>query len=239
MIRVAVIGAAGRMGSEVCRSLLQQSDIQLVGGVEASGHSSVGSCLGNGRIVSDLTLLLPTADVVVDFSLPCVVAEHVRSCAQAKVPYVVGVTGLSEGDSEALARCSSVIPIVHSVNFSVGVAVLNRLVSEATKSLRSGYDISILEIHHRHKRDSPSGTARMLEASIRRASQSEISVSVSSVRTGEVVGEHRVIFGGAGERVELVHKAESRATFVTGVIAAIRFVISQKPGLYSIDDLIG
>lgn len=240
MIKVAVVGACGRMGREVCRELVRQGDMEVIGGVEVCGHPSVGSPLGTGYIVSDLSALLPTADVVVDFSRAGAVAAHAQACAESKTPYVVGVTGLSEIDIQAIRFCALAVPVVHAVNFSVGIAILRRLVSEATRLLGPGYDIDILEIHHHHKLDTPSGTAKMLAASIQEASQGNRSVSVNSLRTGGVVGEHRVIFGGPGERVEFVHKAESRLAFVTGVIAAVRFVQhSRQPGLYSIDDLLG
>ncbi len=238
MIKVVVLGVGGRMGTEVSRSLLQQHDMELVGGVERRGHPLVGSSLGSGLVVDDMAILVPAADVVVDFSVAHMVSTHVRACVGSGKPYVTGVTGLSDADAQFLRDCSVTIPVVYSPNFSVGVAVLNRLACEAVRLLGSAYDISILEIHHRGKLDSPSGTARMLAASLQRTADSNKTISISAIRTGDAVGEHRVIFGGAGERIELTHKAESRAAFVTGVIASIRFAASRQRGFYSLDDVI-
>jgi len=253
MIRVVVCGAGGRMGMEVARVLAEQSDIELVGGVERVDHPAVGTALGKGTIVSDLAQVLDKADVVVDFTVPAVTCAHAELCAQAGKPFLSGVTGLTEDQTAILKACSHGIPLLHAPNFSVGVAVLRRLVEQAAKALTRGFDVEIVEVHHRRKKDAPSGTAKLLFETVRQAraessacysragqngQKPECQVGVSSVRTGDVVGEHTVIFGGPGERVELAHKAESRLAFASGVLAAVRFIKGRKPGLYSLDSIL-
>jgi 4-hydroxy-tetrahydrodipicolinate reductase len=253
MTGVVLAGACGRMGGEVARMLAACEDMTLVGGVEAFGHPLVGTPLGRGMVVAELVPLLARADVVVDFSVPDAAVEHAGSCAMAERPFVTGVTGLSADQHARLAAAARKIPVVNAPNFSVGVAVLSRLVAEAARSLGSEYDVEVVETHHRRKADAPSGTARLLVKTIQSArsvtgvrhgregsvgAKSSGEVGVSAIRTGEVVGEHLVIFGGPGERIELRHKAESRAAFAAGVIAAIRFVQGRKPGLYSMADVL-
>jgi 4-hydroxy-tetrahydrodipicolinate reductase len=253
MTRVVICGSCGRMGAEVVRLLSEQKDVEIVGGVEAFGHPLAGTPLGKGMVVFDLATFLDQADVVVDFSTPDATCAYAELCAATGKPLITGVTGLSEDQTSVLRACAARIPLVHAPNFSVGVACLRRLVSEAARLLGPDFDVEIVETHHRRKRDAPSGTAKLLVKAVEDArkgsnvvcgrkgqtGQKPLSeIGVSSVRTGDVVGEHTVVFGGTGERVELRHKAESRAAFAAGVLAAVRFIPGRKPGLYSIDDVL-
>ncbi|MEO0069131.1 MAG: 4-hydroxy-tetrahydrodipicolinate reductase [candidate division WOR-3 bacterium] len=245
MIKVVVVGACGRMGGEVARLIIEQNDMKLIAGVEAAGHPLLGTAIGSGFVVADLSRFLcptvdsrqPIADVVVDFSIPDAVIENVQRCVQAGKPFITGVTGLNETQMQALKTASEKIPVVYAPNFSVGVCVLARLVVEASALLQEDYDVHIIETHHKRKKDAPSGTAKMLLEKIK-AKIGEREVGMSSIRTGDVVGEHKVIFGGPGERLELTHKAESRVAFAAGVITAIRFVQNRPPGFYSIADIL-
>ena len=252
-MKVIVAGCAGRMGSEVCRLLAEQADMELVGGVEAKGHPSVGTKLGTGVIGADLSATIADATVVVDFSTAEAMVAHCRLAALAGKGFITGVTGLSATQTNALEDCAQQIPIVHAHNFSVGVSVLCTLVAEAESRLGPDYDVEVIETHHRMKKDAPSGTAArlvdILNAGAGRArvvhgrqgvvgEKPKYEIGVSSIRTGGVVGEHTVVFGCAGERLELTHKAESRAAFATGVVAAIRFLKGRAPGLYSIEDVL-
>lgn len=254
MIRVAVCGACGRMGSEVCRLLGGQADMELVGGVEALGHSQVGMPLGAGMVVGGIEEVMDRAEVVADFSVAGAVVGHAQACAGAGRGFVTGVTGLTDAEAAGLADCARTIPVVSAPNFSVGIAALRRLVAEAARLLGPEYDVEVVEVHHRRKADAPSGTAKLLvgavaegrgPGAVRQGRAGETGpkpageIGVSSIRTGDVVGEHTVVFGGRGERLELVHKAESRLAFAAGVIAAIRFVHGRKPGRYSMADVLG
>jgi 4-hydroxy-tetrahydrodipicolinate reductase len=253
MTRVLVAGCAGRMGSEVCRLISEQADMELVGGIEAKGHKAVGTKLGTGTVGTDLSMMIANADVVADFSTAEATVANCRLAAASDKTFISGVTGLSAAQMKELHDCARQIPIIYAPNFSVGVSVLCKLVAEAANRLGPDYDVEVIETHHRMKKDAPSGTAArlvdILKASTGRANvaygrqgavgeKPKDEIGVSSIRTGSVVGDHTVVFGCAGERLELTHKAESRAAFATGVVAAIRFLAGRQPGLYSIEDVL-
>ncbi len=241
------------MGSEVCRLVAEQDDMQLVGGIEAKGHPSVGTRLGTGAVGSDLSAVIANADAIVDFSTAEATVAGCRLAALAGKGFISGVTGLSATQRNALQDCGKQIPIVYAPNFSVGVSVLCTLLAEAANRLGPDYDVEVIETHHRLKKDAPSGTAArlvdILSASTGRAKvvhgrqgkvgeKPKYEIGVSSIRTGGVVGEHTVVFGCAGERLELTHKADSRAAFATGVVAAVRFLRGRAPGFYSIENVL-
>jgi 4-hydroxy-tetrahydrodipicolinate reductase len=252
-VNVIVAGCAGRMGSEVCRLIAEQRDMKLVGGIEVKGHPAVGSRLGTGVVGADLSEMIAGAAMVVDFSTPEAAVAHCRLAALAGKGFITGVTGLGAAQKHALENCGEEIPVVYAPNFSVGVSVLCTLVAEAAGRLGPDYDVEVIETHHRLKKDAPSGTAArlvdILKAGAGRAKvvhgrqgvvgeKPRYEIGVSSVRTGSVVGEHTVVFGGPGERLELTHRAESRAALAAGVTAAVRFVKGRAPGFYSIEDVL-
>jgi len=241
------------MGSEVCSLIAEQTDMKLVGGTEAKGHPAVGTQLGIGTVGADLSAMIASADVIIDFSTAEATVANCRLAALAGKGFVTGVTGLSATQMKALSDCGVQIPVVYASNFSVGVSVLCKLVAEAASRLGPDYDVEVIETHHRMKKDAPSGTAArlvdILNASTGRArvvhgrqgvigEKPKYEIGVSSVRTGSVVGEHTVVFGCNGERLELTHKAESRAAFATGVVAAARFIRGRAPGFYTIEDVL-
>ncbi|MEO0077437.1 MAG: 4-hydroxy-tetrahydrodipicolinate reductase [candidate division WOR-3 bacterium] len=239
-MRVVVVGCGGRMGREVCRLIETQPDMVLAGGVEESGHRLVGSALGLGTVTDELADCVAQADCVVDFSTAQVAAANCATTARAKKPYVTGVTGLSDEARSVLARCAALIPLVYASNFSLGASVLARLVTEATRLLGPGFDVGIVDTHHRAKKDAPSGTAlRLLEAVEQAGPQKEKGRGqIVSLRVGDVVGDHTVVFGGPGERLELTHRATSRLAFASGVLAAVRFVVERRPGFYTMEDVL-
>ncbi len=227
--------------------------MELVGGVEAKGHPLVGTKLGTGTIGSDLGTAIADATIVVDFSNAEAMVSHCRFAALAGKGFITGVTGLNATQTKTLEDCGEQIPVVYAPNFSVGVSVLCTLVAEAASRLGPEYDVEVIETHHRMKKDAPSGTAARLVDIIRAGAgrakvvygrqgvvgeKPKYEIGVSSIRTGGVVGEHTVVFGSAGERIELTHKAESRAALATGVVAAIRFLKSRAPGFYTIEDVV-
>lgn len=254
MIRVALCGALGRMGNEVARTIAHQEDMVLSVAIEAEDHPNLGSKIGEVEIMSDLITRVDQADVVVDFSSPEGVVDHVSTAAEQGIPDIVGVTGLSNQHMEIIKKVSNKVPIVYAPNMSVGVNLLFKLVSEAAVTLQEDFDFEIVEMHHRMKKDAPSGTAAKI-ADILSESKKESQkmygrqgfvgerkkeeIGIHALRGGDVVGEHRVIFAGDGERLEIIHKASSRRTFATGVMKAIRFVMKQKPGLFDMNDVLG
>lgn len=252
-MKVLVVGCAGRMGGEVCRLIAEQADMELVGGIEAKGHPAVGAKLGTGAVGSDLGAMIADGNTIVDFSTAETMVANCRLAALAGKTFIAGVTGLSATQTNALEECAERIPVVYAPNFSVGVSVLCTLVKEAESRLGPDYDVEVIETHHRMKKDAPSGTATRLvdiltagaaRANVVHGRQGAVGekpkheIGVSSIRTGGVVGEHTVVFGCPGERLELTHKAESRAAFATGVVAAVRFIKGRAPGFYSIEDVL-
>jgi 4-hydroxy-tetrahydrodipicolinate reductase len=253
MTRVILVGCAGRMGQEIATLLPGRPDVKLVAGVEAAGSPVIGQKCGSGLVHDNLADAINASDAVVDFSSPDSAAKNVRLCAEEGKPFVTGVTGLTPDQTAVLREAADKVAVVWAPNFSVGVSVLTKLVAEAARMLGSGYDIEVTETHHRMKKDAPSGTARQLVDALKSATgRTEVvhgregsvgqkpvgQIGVSSIRTGSVVGEHTVILGGPGERIELIHKAESRAAFATGVVAAILFAASARPGFYGMADVL-
>lgn len=265
-IRVAIAGSGGRMGQTLIDAVLAAPDLTLTGALEISGSALLGRDVGerSGRatgvaITADPASGVRSADVLIDFTRPEGTLAHLAACAAAKVGAVVGTTGLSDGDREAMREFARIIPIVFAPNMSVGVNVLIKLVEVAAQRLGDDYDVEIVEMHHRHKVDAPSGTAlRLGEAAATALSRDLESVGVyarqgvtgerpgraigfASLRGGDVVGDHTVIFAGDGERIELTHRAGSRANFAQGALRAARFVALKRkePRVYDMQDVLG
>jgi 4-hydroxy-tetrahydrodipicolinate reductase len=252
-IRVALCGAGGRMGGEIAAAVAAASDLALTAAIERPGHARLGETLEGVPLVAGLHPAIAGAQVLVDFTAPAATAELARAAAAAGAALLSGATGLAAGDHEALAQAAARIPVLHAPNMSPGIALLTRLVRAAAAAL-PGYDIEIVEMHHRGKQDAPSGTALALVEAIegvrpglkRLAGRSGHTgergageIGIHALRGGDVVGEHEVILAGAGERIKLGHCAESRAAFVTGVLRAIRFLPGRPPGRYTMEDVLG
>ncbi|MEW6635506.1 MAG: 4-hydroxy-tetrahydrodipicolinate reductase [Actinomycetota bacterium] len=255
MTRVAVVGAAGRMGREVCRAALETDGIELVGGVVEPGSPQAGADLGElcrtGKIGVAATEEPPeNAEVLIEFTTPEATVEHL---AYGK-PAVIGTTGLSEEQLSKVREAARSVPVVLAPNMSVGVNLLRELVRELSEKL-ADYDIEVVEAHHRNKVDAPSGTALLLARAAAegrgqrleevavygregRAPRQQGEIGIHALRGGAVVGEHRMIFYSEGEEVEVVHRALSRRTFAAGAIRAARFAASAAPGFYSMADVL-
>ena len=255
MTRIAVVGAAGRMGRELCRAALDTEGIELVGGTEEPEAPELGTDLGElcgvGKLHIAATEDPPEeAEVLVEFTTPEATVEHL---SYGK-PVVIGTTGLSEKQRAKVQEASKDIPLVLAPNMSVGVNLLRELVRELSAKL-SGYDVEVIEAHHRNKKDAPSGTALLLARAAAEgqgqnldevavygregvAPRGEGEIGIHALRGGAVVGEHRLIFYGLGEEVEVIHRALSRRTFADGALRAARFVADAGPGLYSIQDVL-
>ena len=242
MTRVIITGAKGRMGQALIACAKSFSQLQVV------------AALGRG---DDPGAVIAKSDVVIDFSSHLATPGLVELCAKNKKAIVIGTTGHAQNEKKAILKASSRIPIVLASNFSTGVNTLFWLTRKAAEILGSDFDLEVVEMHHRLKKDAPSGTAKSLAeilADVRRQQLEKVArhgrvgivgertaseIGVHSIRGGDVVGDHTVIFANAGERVELTHKASSRDTFANGALRAAQWLVKQKPGLYDMQDVLG
>jgi len=250
MIRIVICGALGRMGRMVAAEIEGEKDLELAGAVEAPGVE--GSLLGVD-VTDSLDDVIGGCDVVVDFTNPEAALEHIDTGAEAGVPLVVGTTGLSEKQLERARAAASRTALLVTPNMSVGVNLMFETVERMARALKD-FDAEIIEIHHNRKKDSPSGTASRLADVIERArpglermhgrqgilgARRPDELGIHSLRGGDVVGEHTVIFAGEGERLEITHRAHSRRTFARGAIRAVRFIVGKPAGIYSMADVLG
>jgi len=265
-MRLLVTGAAGRMGRMLIRAILEAPGVRLGGALERQNSTALGQDAGivagvsapAGVAISDDPLpLLLNVDGIVDFSAPGATVEMAGLAAQARIAHVIGTTGLSEDNLRQIAAAARHAPIVRSGNMSLGVNLLAQLVRAGARALGEDFDVEIVEMHHRMKVDAPSGTALLLgEAAaegrgIKLAEHSargrdgvtgarrKRDIGFASLRGGTVVGDHSVIFAGEGERIVLSHHAEDRDVFARGALKAALWARGQKPGLYSMADVLG
>jgi 4-hydroxy-tetrahydrodipicolinate reductase len=262
--KIGVVGCAGRMGRMLVRAITQFDGCRVVGGTEAPGSPALGADLGElagvGRldieVGADPVTLFAAADAIIDFTTPAASVAHAGLAAQAQAVHVIGTTGLSPDDQAAIARAAAHTPIVQAPNMSLGVNLVLALVERVARTLDPDYDIEIVEMHHRHKVDAPSGTALALG----RAAATGRAVELDSVaqkardgvtgarrrgdigfavlRGGDVAGDHTVVFAGDGERIELTHKASTREVFARGAVKAALWARGKAPGLYSMKDVL-
>jgi 4-hydroxy-tetrahydrodipicolinate reductase len=257
-LRVVVTGAGGRMGSTLCRLLRTEPGMALCGVTERGAHDLQSAGAPGVPALEDLGRLLAEskADAVIDFTSPEATVAHARVCAEHGVALVVGSTGLSSEAQAEVLRHSRKIPMVVAPNMSVGVNLVIRMAAELARLLGDGFDIEVLEAHHRNKKDAPSGTALRLAEDIARAvgrgpldfrtaregqvgERPQREIGIQTLRGGDVVGEHTVLFLGDGERVELTHRATSRDQFGRGALRAARWVVGRVPGHYDMNDVLG
>lgn len=261
---IAVAGACGRMGQMLIEALLCDSDFGLVGALEQSGSPMLGadaaSFLGRTSgvcISSDFQTALAKADILIDFTRPEGTLAHLRVCRELGVDLVIGTTGFNAAQKTEIAAAAHEIAIVMAPNMSVGVNVTLKLLELAAQSLSEGFDVEIIEAHHRHKVDAPSGTALKMGEVVAAALGRDLkacavyaregitgerqpsSIGFTSIRGGDIVGDHTVLFAGIGERIEITHKASSRATYVQGSLRAARFLASKERGLFNMFDVLG
>lgn len=259
---LAIGGAGGRMGTAIGRFALLEKDLKVVVAIEHPSSKLVGSDFGRHAGQTDSGVRFVTAldrkvDALIDFSLPSASMERVAECVRHTTPMVIGTTGFSPDQREDIRKASQTIPILMSTNMSVGVNLLFRIVGEVARTLGPSYDVEIVETHHRLKMDAPSGTAmtlaeRIAEAAGRRIPQDlrhgregivgerpRGEIGMHAVRGGDVIGEHRVLYAGDGETIEIVHRAGSRDIYARGALRAARFIAQAKPGLYSMVDALG
>lgn len=237
MIKLAVSGCRGKMGSRIINLAAQNKTFEVTAALEAAGHADIGKEVAAVKI-SDDAGVIKAADVLIEFTTPQATLEHLKSCVGFSKPMVIGTTGLSEQEILEIKAASQKIPIVFSPNMSVGVNCLFELIRLAAKRLGLDYDIDIVEAHHAHKKDTPSGTAKKLAQIIKESGGQEVK-DIKSIREGEIVADHRVIFQSAVDRIELFHSAKTRDIFVLGALRAAEFIAGKKPRLYSMEDVLG
>ena len=223
-VRVLLVGAAGRMGKTIIDLAKNDPNIEIV------AQCDLGDAIEPP---------MKESDVVIDFSHPEAIEEICRAALQVQRPLVIGTTGHSAEQRSAIERAARSVPIVFASNFSAGVNVLFALARNAAETLGGEFNVEIVETHHKMKKDAPSGTAKTLSQILRTARKTEHEVPIQSIREGDVVGEHTVIFNGLGERLELTHRAASREIFARGALRAAKWILGKPPKLYSMQDVVG
>jgi 4-hydroxy-tetrahydrodipicolinate reductase len=262
--RVSVAGAGGRMGRMLIEAIQTSTDCQLTGALDIEASPSIGldasGFLGADsgvKITHDLFKGLQGSDVLIDFTRPEGTLAHLQHCRAKGVNMVIGTTGFSAEQKQQLQAAAKDIAIVFAPNMSVGVNVTLKLLEMAAKALSTGYDIEVIEAHHRHKVDAPSGTAlkmgEVMAAALGRdlkdcavyeryghtGERDPSTIGFSTIRGGDIVGDHTVLFAGTGERIEITHKSSSRVTYAQGALRAVRYLAGKKSGLFDMFDVLG
>ena len=265
-LRIAIAGASGRMGKMLVEAVLAAPDCELAAALVPAGEALIGQDAGaflgqtTGVLVQADTqqaLAASKAQCLIDFTRPEGSVVHVQSCAALGIKMVIGTTGFSESQKQEIAAAAQKIALVLSPNMSVGVNVTYKLLELATKALQPGYDIEVIEAHHRHKVDAPSGTAIGMGEVIARTLGQPLediavyeryghtgerkpgSIGFATIRGGDIVGDHTVMYAGTGERIEISHKSSSRATYAQGSLRAVRYLAQKAAGLYDMQDVLG
>ncbi|WP_339340602.1 4-hydroxy-tetrahydrodipicolinate reductase [uncultured Psychrobacter sp.] len=265
MINIGVIGAGGRMGRMLIEAVQDNPQTSLSAAIEREGSSLIGTDAGevaaierlNIKIVDDLVSVIDDIDVLIDFSLPDATEQNMQTCAEHKVAMVIGTTGFNEQQEQVLTEASKHIPIVYAGNYSTGVNLSLKLLGMAAKAFGNEADVEVIEAHHKHKIDAPSGTAYMMAQAVAEARGQNLkevavygregqtgareagSIGIHAIRGGEIIGDHTVMFIADGEVVEITHRARARMTFAAGAVRATTWVIQQKAGQYNMQDVLG
>ncbi|MGB2600112.1 MAG: 4-hydroxy-tetrahydrodipicolinate reductase [Candidatus Omnitrophota bacterium] len=237
MLRIGISGIAGKMGKRIADLASGDESIKIVSATEKDGNPVVGKEEYGVKVTSDTEGACRGIDCLIEFTLPEATLEHLEVCRKNGVPMVIGTTGIDEAGEEKIKEASKTIPIVFSPNMAAGVNLLFNIVKETARVLGKDFDIKIDETHHVHKKDSPSGTAKMIARKIKEASG--VDTPIEAFREGEVIGNHGIIFDGKYEQLEIRHDAKSRDVFAAGALKAAEFVAGKDPGLYSMADVLG
>ena len=263
-MKIAIAGSSGRMGRMLIEAVLATDDLQLHGALDVAGSPALGQDAGaflgrtTGVIIrAELDGALSGADVLIDFTRPEGTLAHLTACARLGVNAVVGTTGLSDAQKAEIGVLAQSVAIVMAPNMSVGVNVVLRLLEVAARALSEGYDIEVIEAHHRHKVDAPSGTALKMGEVLAQALGRDLktcgvfaregvtgerdpsNIGFSTIRGGDIVGDHTVLFAGTGERIEISHRSSSRAGYAQGSLRAARFLATHRTGLFGMNDVLG
>ena len=263
-LRIAVAGASGRMGRMLIEAVLGAPDLRLHGALDVSGSPALGQDAAGflGRdsgvaITDDLTRGLAGADVLIDFTRPAGTLAHLARCGELGVKAVIGTTGFDDAQKAQIGEFARHTAIMTAPNMSIGVNVVFQLLASAARALNEGYDIEIIEAHHRHKVDAPSGTALKMGEIVAQALGRDLkdcavyaregvtgerdpsTIGFATVRGGDIVGDHTVLFAGTGERIEITHRSSSRVTYAQGALRAARFLAGKTTGLFGMNDVLG
>ena len=263
-MKIAIVGASGRMGRMIIESTLKDGEATLVSAIDQAGISAIGKDAGEMvgmpcgvPVTTDVEAGIALADCLIDFTRPEGTLEHLAICRRHKVAIVIGTTGFDDKGKQAIADAAREIPVVFAPNMSVGVNVVFKLLDTASRILAEGYDIEIVEAHHKHKIDAPSGTALRMGEVVAQAlgrnlaecavygregvtgERNPSTIGFATVRGGDIVGDHTVMYCGTGERVEISHKAGSRMPYALGSLRAARFLADKKSGLFDMQDVLG
>ena len=256
-IKVAVAGAGGKMGQTLIEGVGADKSLQLVAALDVKGSPALGTSIGGLKVGSDMRKAIAAADVLIDFTRPEGTIEHLEVCARLGKAIVIGTTGFPDPLKKAILQAGRRIPIAMSPNFAVGVNAVFKLAEVAARILGDDYDVEIVEAHHRHKVDAPSGTALKLGEIIASALKRDLKkvarhgregdtgarpakqIGFHALRGGDIVGEHTVIFAGTGERVEVTIRSQSRMTYALGALRAVKFLRGKRAGLYDMNDVLG
>ena len=265
MIKAVVTGAAGRMGARIINVIATSEGITLAGALEKAGHALLGQDAGGPagiagtgvKLGDDLSAALVAADVLIDFTFPETSLQHLKACAAKGKAIVIGSTGFTKEHLAEAEKFVEKIPCVLSPNMSIGVNLCFKVLAEIAGVIGEDYDMEIVEAHHRMKKDAPSGTAMKMAQVIAQAvnrnldevgvyarqgmigERTKKEIGIQTLRAGDIVGEHTVLFAGKGERIEITHRAHSRDTFAAGAVRAAKWVVRQQPGLYDMQDVLG
>jgi 4-hydroxy-tetrahydrodipicolinate reductase len=262
-LRIAVAGASGRMGRMLIEAVCASDDLLLAGALDVAGSPAIGQDAaaflgrpGDVRITDQLRASLADAQVLIDFTRPEGTLAHLAVCRELGVNAVIGTTGFSEAQKAEIAAHAKHIAIMMAPNMSVGVNVMLKLLDVAARALSEGYDIEIIEAHHRHKVDAPSGTALQMGEVVAKALGRDLkdcavyaregvtgerdssSIGFAAVRGGDIIGDHTVLFAGTGERIEITHRSSSRSTYAQGSLRAARFLATKTSGLFGMSDVL-
>jgi 4-hydroxy-tetrahydrodipicolinate reductase len=264
MIKVAIAGVSGRMGRALLEAVIASDDMQLHAALDRLGSDSLGSDAGSlvgttlgVKVSADVAEALVGAEVLIDFTRPDATLLHLQACVEKKVGLIIGTTGFDAAGKMAIEHAAQSIPVVFAPNMSVGVNLALKLLDMAARVLDEDFDIEIVEAHHRHKVDAPSGTALRMGEVLASALGRDLktcavygregvtgerdarTIGFATMRGGDIVGDHTVMFAGIGERLEISHKASSRMTFALGALRATRFIAGQPSGLFDMQDVLG
>lgn len=263
-VKVVIAGCSGRMGQALLSCVFEDEALVLHGALDSANSTLLGQDAGvllgkasGVNVTDDINSAIAGADVLIDFTRPEATMAYLEACQQENVKLVIGTTGFTDAQKEKITTAADTLGVVFAPNMSVGVTLLINLVEQAAKVLKDDFDIEVVEMHHKHKVDAPSGTALRLGEAAAQGIGTELSdcavyaregdtgaredgkIGFATLRGGDVVGDHTVVYAGTGERVELTHKASSRATFALGALRASKFLMAKPKGLFDMRDVLG